>query len=655
MLLEAMDCALTTVTLKADSIGSQYSWRLGRFIHLISTEMHQALRMVSRLGWNATTPELVKSCQQQATKAVPRYYLHRGNSSERSYRARELLRGNYPVGENSAVPLETLSWLRAPFKDSTGESRFLFHVLYDVRELLDEYCATGNAKYLAGAKTLASRWISECLYTERWPNVWDDHCTALRGIFLCQLWAAARENEPPASDFMRELLSAIVRHAEKLAHEAFYRPHHNHGVTQAYALLAIGLLFSLHPKAAGWAVLGRLRLEEQMAQNVSPEGIHREHTPLYHFYVFDQFNSADQLARAHGTTFSEGFNRHLQAMLASGAHLLKPDGSPPAVGDSAKDSTIRIEEEDLKLHSAESVGNYLYSRTMGRKGTPPTETSVLLPGAGYACFRSGWGKSENITDERFLICRTATFKTTHIHHDVFSFELYAYGDDLIVDSGGPYSYGHAMRENYFVSTASHNTVVIDGLNQEVGEARILRWQSNPAYDLLDAEHHNYPAVTHRRAILFVRPDYFIILDRLDAASRHCYSQLFHLNPNLHAELRDLTITTVNSLGGPTLKIVPLIVDGLGISFHRGNTSPAQGWVCVGDEVMVPGTVVDFQCSGTTAAFAALIVPEAPRRYSRVWGGMQGVPFQDETRINIGCNVRRDEIWMSPDGQVTIKR
>lgn len=653
MLLEAMDCVLTSITLKADTIGSRYSWSLGRCVQLISTEMHQALRFVSRrLGWNAVTPELVKAFQRQAPKGVPRYLSHRDNSESK---VDGLSRGMYLLDDRTAVPVEKLSWINDPFGNFPSVSRFLFQVLYDVKELTDDYYATGKSEYFNGAKALARRWISECLYTERWAHVWDDHHTAIRAIILCQLWAAARGNEPLGSAFMSELFSAIVRHAEKLAHESFYRRDHNHGVTQAYALLAIGLLFPLHPKGTTWANLGRLRLEEQMVKNVSPEGVHLEHTPLYHFYVFDQFNGAYQLAQAHGMTFSDGFHQRLQAMLGSGAHLLKPNGTPTAMGDSNRDSAVRIEEEALKGYSTESVGNYLYSRTKGKKGITPKNTSVLLAGAGYACLRSGWGESENFTDERYLIFRTATFKTAHIHLDVFSFELYAYGDDLIIDSGGPYAYGDPMRRDYFVSTAAHNTVVVDRRNQEVGESRILRRQSTSDYDLLDAEHHNYPGVTHRRAIVFVRPDYFIILDRLEADSPRRYSQLFHVNPNLTVEFHGLTATTLNPSGGPTVQIIPLLVEGLTVGLHRASLTPNQGWVCLGDHRMVPSPVIDYQRSATSTAFAVLVVPEAPGHSRPAWGKIDGLIFQGETQFHVGIGDRKNEIVISPDGEIAIKR
>jgi hypothetical protein len=453
---------------------------------------------------------------------------------------------------------------------------------------------------------------------------------------------------------MTDLFTAIVSHAEKLTNELFYRSEHNHGVTQAYALLAMGLLFSVHPRAERWKELGRTRLEEQMSKNISPEGIHREHSPYYHFYVFRQFFYAYHFAAAYGVGFSKDFTDRLQAMLSSGAHLLKPNGTLPALGDTSVASPILVEKSERNEWPIESAKNFLYSSTQGAEGTAPTDASILLPGAGYVFLRSGWGTEESFHEERFLAFRLSTSKSSHIHRDVFSFELYAYGDDLIVDSGGPFAYGHPLRE-FFLSTAAHNTVVADRQDQRVGEAQLLQWRTGDEYDLLDAQHQNYPDIIHRRAIIFVRPRYFIVLDRLESETFHSYSQLFHLSPALQAALDGLDISTFNASGSPTMKIIPLLKEDLGVTLQRGAFTPRQGWVCTGDRQMAPNTVVEYQHLGRSAAFAVLIVPEPPGKSIKLRAEIEGTLFQDDALIKVNFDDIHDEIYITPKMEVTIQR
>ena len=67
-------------------------------------------------------------------------------------------------------------------------------------------------------------------------------------------------------------------------------------------------------------------------------------------------------------------------------------------------------------------------------------------------------------------------------------------------------------------------------------ARCLRWTSTPTFDLVEAEHDGYRRlprpVTHRRAVAYVKPDVWIIYDRLlDSGGDHDVEWFLHLRPD----------------------------------------------------------------------------------------------------------------------------
>ena len=655
MLLLMLDKIFISMTLRAGPMGRWLPWRLRRRIWGLAAATHEAfLKITQQLGWVAHDPNIVREAQSCSPKAIPRYPSGSLTLDKVSDRANDIVRGVCVLDNGTAIDVNALSWREDPFGGRPSMSRFIYHSFEWVSELIQAFKLTQREEYLHQAKEMTKKWISECLYLERLGRNWDDHVTALRAIALCQLWEALRGYESDGSSFMTDLFAAIVRHAEKLANELFDRPDHNHGVTQAYALMAIGLLYPIYPNAQRWKEIGRSRLEAQMSKNVSTEGIHREHSPYYHFYVFRQFFYAYHFAAAYGVSFSKGFTDRLQAMLSSGAHLLKPNGTLPALGDTSVTSPVLVEKSEKEEWPIEAAKNFLYSSTHGVEGTPPLAPSVVYPEGGYAFLRSGWGTEESFQEERFLAFRLSTIKSSHIHRDVFSFELYAYGDDLIVDSGGPFAYGHPLRE-FFLSTAAHNTVVADRQDQQVGEAQLLHWSTGDEYDLLDGEHRNYPGIDHRRVIIFVRPQYFIILDQLVSGSSHHYSQLFHLNPILQVILNGHAVSTVNPARGPTVKIIPLLRENLGVSLQRGTFTPRQGWVCTGDRQVVPNTVVDYQYGGTKGVFAVLIMPEPPGRSIKLRAQIEGTLFQDDTIIRVNFDDTHDEIHITPKMEVTIQR
>jgi hypothetical protein len=307
-----------------------------------------------------------------------------------------------------------------------------------------------------------------------------------------------------------------------------------------------------------------------------------------------------------------------------------------------------VTEDELRRWGVDSAAEYLYSSTGGAGGTPPSEIAVLYPGGGCAFLRSGWGAHGPVRDERYAAIRTATFPTTHLHRDLLSFELYAYGSDLVVDSGGPFGYGSPLREQYFVGSPVHNVVLVDGGELPCGAARIVRWTPDPGREILVAEHEPAPGVAHRRYLLFVRHRYWVLVDRLGSGNTHVYEQIFHLEPGLKPTAAGLAITTASAAGGATVRIVPVLEAGLGLTLRRGQDSPPQGWVCVGANQRVPGSVAIYRASATDTVLAVVIIPEPTGRPCAPAVCARGDLLRDPLHLDVVLDGTRD--WISIDGR-----
>jgi hypothetical protein len=300
------------------------------------------------------------------------------------------------------------------------------------------------------------------------------------------------------------------------------------------------------------------------------------------------------------------------------------------------------------------VAEFVFATTNGSKGAPPRERSVVFPRGGIAIMRSSSSAGESHVDGRFVAFRLSNFPTSHIHRDAFSFELCAYGADLIVDSGGPYRYGDPLRTEYFTSTRAHNTVAVDDLEQEIGEAKVLHWSTSDAGDTLVAERQTVPGVGHRRVVVFVRHRYLIVLDRLKAGKAHSYAQLFHLSALLEARLDGRTLCTRNPLGGPTLKLVPMFDDHPAPLVHRGETAPYQGWVTPRELERVPNDVLEYRQTGNAVTMGVVVVPEPPGTAAAVIARVEGEPFLGDATISVELDGITDEILLTPAGAVSIK-
>jgi Heparinase II/III-like protein/Heparinase II/III N-terminus len=647
--LAGLDRLFPWITMRSAWLGRRYSHRLARGIQSTAAAAHEAVwRVAMRAGLLAPPAALVRAALTATVKDAPRYPAP--VSSGVTPLAAALVGGQYLFESGASVPVERLSWLRRPVVlPATPRAGLRFHSLDGVRQLVEAHGLGAGPEYLDAARRVTRRWIAECLFAERGHSVWSDHTTALRALVLAQLWLACRPEETADSSFARDLLTALIRHATRLAHPAFYRDEHNHGVTQAYALLALGVLLSPHVDAARWVRLGRERLEAQVAKNVSPDGVHREHSPAYQQYVLLQLLCALRFARAHGEALSPAFERRLVAMVEAATHMLKPDGTLAALGDGSAGLPVLVRPEDLLGFPHVPVAAYTHAVTRGAAGRPPAARDAVFLGGGCAFLRSGWGATGRPSgSESFVSVRLETFPTSHVHRDLLSFELQAFGTDLVVDAGGP---GLYPLRAWLKATAAHNTVVVDGQDQGIGRADLRASRFEPGWALLDAEHRAYAGVCHRRILVFRRSGELLVIDRLESDRRRRYSLLFHLAADL-TPLRDGLGARTRSATGVTLQVLPLVTADLSLEIHRGVVHPPQGWLQMGPDRTAPSSTLEYRREGGGLTFATLLLPGRPGAEPAATATVAGRLLEGDARISVASPEGSWVLGLDAAGSVT---
>jgi Heparinase II/III-like protein len=186
----------------------------------------------------------------------------------------------------------------------------------------------------------------------------------------------------------------------------------------------------------------------------------------------------------------------------------------------------------------------------------------------------------------------------HKHNDLLSFELYA-GDKAFIVDPGTYVYTRNPGwRNVFRSTRYHNTVVIDGHEQNRFEADKLfemtadssvimhDWVNTSEKDWLDVEHTGYARlaqpVRHRRTFLFEkRTGTWTITDLLTGAGEHTADWYFHFDHGIELQpVDDRTFRTYSEGTNLTLTIhaeIPLVfrIEDGWVSRHYGQKLPAK--------------------------------------------------------------------------------
>lgn len=182
----------------------------------------------------------------------------------------------------------------------------------------------------------------------------------------------------------------------------------------------------------------------------------------------------------------------------------------------------------------------------------------------------------------------------HKHNSRLSFELFAYDKSFIIDPGAYIYTADKEMRNLFRSTRYHNTVVVDGEEQNRfnedelfamgldAAVKVNKWLVIENYDFLDAEHNGYARlknpVVHRRQIYFNKEKgYWVIKDMLagEGGDKHKFDLYFHFAPMELKEKDDLVIETDNKHGA-NIMIMPLETERIKMEIEKGEVSYSYG-------------------------------------------------------------------------------
>ncbi|HWQ92856.1 MAG TPA: alginate lyase family protein [Clostridia bacterium] len=160
---------------------------------------------------------------------------------------------------------------------------------------------------------------------------------------------------------------------------------------------------------------------------------------------------------------------------------------------------------------------FLFGDEIPRQTTPPSNSSVNFPVLGIAMLRSPNGAVMSFDYGPFL---------GHGQRDKMGITLYAKDQLWVADYGTP-GYGSGILP-WYVSTFSHNTIVVDNKNQNpTRENYASLWLGQPGIEGVQSQTEEaYPGVRHVRTVLCVT-NYFIVMDELTSTNQHTYDFYLH--------------------------------------------------------------------------------------------------------------------------------
>lgn len=494
-----------------------------------------------------------------------------------------------------------IDWAADPYGEKYW--RFVFLGLRPARHLLGAYLDTHDVRYRDKLLVVLDDFTAHtpCAPdgTKLSKALFDPHTAAFRAMLLVRFYFALGAELP------EELAARIRTHlhglAAFLATDRGFQARSNHAVTQTAALYLVAVEFADWPAAAGWRRLALARLHQILAVTVDADGAQIEQSPGYHFYELDFLEQIAAWAERFDVPLPPELPDRLAHMFAFGAAMILPDGELPALG--ATDGRSRVAGGHPELVAASRDPAFLWLATRGKRGAAPAPASRLFEVAGFAVLRSPIDTPELLAGSAHVVFDVGPYRTNHSDLDALSLHLYGAGRRLLVDAGF-YTLERGPWRRYFHGTRGHNTVLIDGLDQDAGAARPLAFVDRPGLRAAIGESALVPGTVHDRLVALAGDDLLIVVDELRGAFPHHYAQRWHLDEDLRAEPRAGGARVRDAAGATVLQLVqaePITPDVI-----RGQREPLDGWVVDGYEREVEADVVSFAIDAEDARYVTAI-------------------------------------------------
>jgi len=342
---------------------------------------------------------------------------------------------------------------------------------------------------------------------------WHPYPTSLRLVNWCRA-------ELTASD----VLESLYRQAAYLSRTVETHVYGNHLLENARALILAGWYLQGQGEADRWIEQGLSIYRDELEEQILSDGFHFERSPMYHALVLegvlDVLNVLPDDRAA-----PPNLRVAAQAMAGALAGVTHPDGTLALFNDATHE--IALPPERLLQYARDVLG------------CAPSPRSAFSE-AGYYVL--------NAEDLWMMIDGGPAgpeYLMAHAHADIFSYELSLFGKRFVVDSG-VYQYAAGPMRDYVRSTAAHNTVQVDGLDQiECWDAfRVARrdapkdisWRETETGRVFEGRFDGYQvrlgdALSHYRRIeVNTEARWVHISDRVRGRGDHSVETRIHFHP-----------------------------------------------------------------------------------------------------------------------------
>jgi len=446
--------------------------------------------------------------------------------------------------------------------------RFWFHAMQHLDVPLRIYELDGDLGALAKAREMMLDWVAaNPIGGERTGDyAWFDMSAGIRASFLGYVWRECRRRGLLDADQERVLTGSLRIHARWLSDAENYTAQTNHGLFQDAGLFLMAAYAADLPESADWRQFAEDRFLETLEKHVDfDEGVHKEQSPSYHFYIRDVVKRLNEHAGIGGERLAE----LVRKLDAAAGWMVLPDGRMTPFGDTDLTEAPAFARE---VAGEEGLRTYL-------------ET-------GYAFVRE---------NDSYLAMTCTYHSHAHKHADALSWCLFDNGH-LIVGEAGRYGYRDEQEPArvYARGSHGHNVLIVDDQSfpwrdrDAYGSGLLSAGEDGGWYVILGRNPLLEP-VDHRRVLLYRPGELVLVVDRVWAEDEHVVDRRLHFGPELVAERSEDGVVARGDQGEVIATLFDASEVSVEIGLARGAEEPRMdGWTFPSDLTKVPSDAVTLR-------------------------------------------------------------
>ena len=413
-----------------------------------------------------------------------------------------------------------------------------------VYTLVRAYAVTHDEKYAEAFWQLTESWAASNP-PNTGPNWMDGQELALR--LMAWTFGLYGFSSSPAStpDRIAKLTALIASHAERIYKNTSFAifTHGNHSITEALGLWMTGLLFSELKNAEKYLSFGRISLEREAREQIFPDGTYSMYSLNYHRFILHIYLYAIRLAEINHSPLSTQLQTSVTKSLGYLSQLIDPQtGQMPVYGSNDGALVLPLSNCDFTdYRPLLQVGWYITKKEFLFEPGPWNEDIFWLCGAespspsgrgvrgeGEISFPHGGTYLLHSSNSRAII-RCTDFRARPSHADQLHMDLWIHGHNLAIDAGTYLYSGRSPWRNGLAHTSVHNTVVVDNKDQMTMLSRFTwtNWSKGKVLkhdkNTWQGEHDSYKPVSHKRTVIALENDRWLVIDNLSANESHRYA------------------------------------------------------------------------------------------------------------------------------------